>query len=225
MSFLFPQIFAWLSESLTEPFVWGCWGERGRQSVRGREKKREEGGKGDTTATICSMWPSLFSIRAAIHGMVLLITAHNTFSGMAHNLPVARWTSRVTSGRVHVYIQYVYTYVLGLGKCAQTAYVNVHVIACRHALMLVYEYVHLFECVWDFAWAFHFEGVFAQCVRGLWWGGAGGQAGKLRQLLESLQGVCRATAQVPRTSGWMSWRRVMGSHWAYDVKANLMSNC
>lgn len=54
MSFLFPlatRIFAWLWQSLTEPFVWGSWGERGRQSKR----EREEGGKGDTTATICSM--------------------------------------------------------------------------------------------------------------------------------------------------------------------------
>ena len=71
---------------------------------RDRAKRREEGGKGDTTATICSMWPSLFSIRAAIHGMVLLITAHNTFSGMEHNLPVARWTSRVASRRARPYI-------------------------------------------------------------------------------------------------------------------------
>lgn len=69
-----------------------------------RERRREEGGKGDTTATICSMWPSLFSIRAAIHGMVLLITAHNTFSGMKHNLPVARWTSRVSSRHVDSYV-------------------------------------------------------------------------------------------------------------------------
>lgn len=107
MSFLFPlatQIFAWLWQSLTEPFVWESWGERERDTQSEREKRREEGGKGDTTATICSMWPSLFSIRAAIHGMVLLITAHNTFSRMEHNLPVARWTSGVASGRVHVYM-------------------------------------------------------------------------------------------------------------------------
>lgn len=109
MSFLFPlatQILAWLWKSLTEPFVLGSWGERDTQSEREkeREKRREEGGKGDTTATICSMWPSLFSIRAAIHGMVSLITAHNTFSGMEHNLPVTRWTSRVASGCVHAYI-------------------------------------------------------------------------------------------------------------------------
>lgn len=63
--------------------------------------------------------------------------------------------------------------------------------------------VHPCACVWDFAWAFDFVCVCA-CVRDLWRDGAGGQAGKLLQLLESLQGVCRAAAQVPRTSGWMS---------------------
>lgn len=55
---------------------------------------------------------------------------------------------------------YVYTHVLGLGKCAQTACVHLHVIACRHAPML--ECAHLCECVWDFA------DVFVQSVRGLW---------------------------------------------------------
>lgn len=47
MSFLFPlaaQIFAWQWQSLTEPFVWGSWGER--QSERGREKERRRGERG-----------------------------------------------------------------------------------------------------------------------------------------------------------------------------------
>lgn len=82
--------------------------------------------------------------------MVLLITAHNTFSGMEHNLPVARWTSRVASRHVHVYIYMcvcVYVSLCSSSKCAQTPPVNVHVIARMHTLMLVYEYVHLCVCL------------------------------------------------------------------------------
>lgn len=101
VSFLFSTCHKDLCFALAK-FDWTlCLGELGRER---RERRREEGGKGDTTATICSMWPSLFSIRAAIHGMVLLITAHNTFSGMKHNLPVARWTSRVSSRHVDSYV-------------------------------------------------------------------------------------------------------------------------
>lgn len=50
MSFLFTlatQIFTWLWQSLTEPFVWGSWGERETDKVRERERKGEKkGGKG-----------------------------------------------------------------------------------------------------------------------------------------------------------------------------------
>lgn len=224
MSFLFPQIFAWLRQSLTEPFVWGCWGERGRQSVREREKKREEGGKGDTTATICSMWPSLFSIRAAIHGMVLLITAHNTFSGMAHNLPVARWTSRVTSGRVHVYIC-LYVCVRVREVCTDSlCKCTCHCMqACTYACIWICA--SFWMCV-GFSVGFSFWGCVCAVCEGpvvRWSGWASRKASPTSGKLTG--GVCRATAQVPRTSGWMSWRRVMGSHWAYDVKANLMPNC
>ena len=102
MSFPFPTGHRDLFFAVAK-FDWTfCLGELGKNWKR--ERRREEGGKGDTTATICSMWPSLFSIRAAIHGMVLLITAHNTFSGMVHNIPVVRWTSRVANRRVHVQV-------------------------------------------------------------------------------------------------------------------------
>lgn len=120
-------------------------------------------------------------------------------------------------------------------KCAQ-APVNVQILTCTHTLMFKHEYSH------DTCW-YMFERFCAcfclclclgvcvclclrvcVCLRDLWRGGARGQADRLCQLLQGLQGVCRAIAQVPRTSGWMSWWRVMGSHWAYDVKANLMPN-
>lgn len=59
--------------------------------------------QGDTTATICSMWPSLFSIRAVIHGMVLLITVHNTFGENSVCVPLrcggwGRVSGRHTAG-------------------------------------------------------------------------------------------------------------------------------
>lgn len=58
--------------------------------------------------------------------------------------------------------------------------------------------VHPCACVWTFVvWA-------CEIVRDLWRDGVGEQAGEHWQLLEHLQGVCRATAQVPRMSGWMS---------------------
>lgn len=97
--------------------------------------------------------------------MVLLITAHNTFSGMEHNLPVARWTRRVASGHVRVsacacvcvcVCLFVCLSTSSSSKCARTPSVNLHVVACMLAPMLVCGYPCTHVCMYDFAGAFDF---------------------------------------------------------------------
>lgn len=105
------------------------WRETETECVWARERKGE---KGDTTATICSMWPSLFSIRAAIHGMVLLITAHNTFSGRAQS---SSGTMGEQGGSRRVRIQIMHVCVQGVFRhmCSDNFHAN--------------GYIHLFDFV------------------------------------------------------------------------------
>lgn len=122
--------------------------------------------------------------------MVLLITAHNTFSGRAQS---SSGTMDEQGGSRHVHVRVPRAYVRGV-LCPDNFHANgsIHLIFLRVRL-----------CVCD-PCTFAMCACVRACVRDLWRGGAGVQAGKCRQLLESLQGVYGATAQVPRTSGWIS---------------------
>lgn len=112
--------------------------------------------------------------------MVLLITAHNTFSGRAQS---SSGTMDEQGGSRHVHIHIMHVYVCGVFKHMCTD--NFHVTGC----VRFFDFLCVCMCV---------------CMRDLCRGGSSAQAGKCRQLLESLQGVYGATAQVPRTSGWIS---------------------